>query len=134
MLTTKEIRDILETKDPMKIATIPVEDLDAFYENEEQRKLYSASGIKNLYVGICEKAVEDYKVEHYTTMFCNKVKRPYHKKNGEPQNMEKMLEAFFGSEFFLNNSGMRSREQTIAIIENTMREERKEKLKKSMVK
>ena len=125
-LTTGEIRKILESGDREKIAQIDKEDLEIFYENEGQRTLYSPEGIKNLYMGICKEAVDEYKKCHFMTLFNDKP-RP-------KSDHEKEFEEFFGSEFFLTVTGLRNKQQAIEHIENTMREERKKKLMAAMVK
>jgi ribosomal protein S12 len=129
MLTTGEIKKILESGDVKAIAAIPKEELDIFEENQRQRSLYSKEGIKNLYSAICEKAVSDYKVLHKMTLFSNNPDNAMRKKCREEIN----LENFFGSDFFLNVSGLRSKEHAIETIEKTMIEERKRKLNLAMV-
>ena len=69
-------------------------------------------------------AVECYKNEHKMVLFPINL-------NGYTQktNEEKALEEFFDSEFFLNNSGLRSKEYTIEQIEKTMIEEEERRQK-----
>ena len=127
-LTTGEIRKILNSGDPVKIDEIPKEDLEIFLENEDQRSLFSARGVKELYMGICEKAVADYKDEHRFTLF------PFSKyATIRKSKREKDLEDFIGSEFFLSVTGLRSKDHAIHVIEQTMIAERKRKLQRNMV-
>lgn len=121
MLTTKQIRDLIREKkfDELKQRATKRE-IKTFLENEKRRKMYSKEGIKNLYAGICEKAVDDYKRAHKIAMLNRHRVLP---KTHE----ETELEKFFNTEFFLNNSGMRNGEETIKQIEKTMIEEIEEK-------
>ena len=127
--TTGEIREIVRSEDWEKMIQIPIEDLRTFFENEEQRELISMDGIKNLYAAICEQAVNDYKSAHKITLF---------KYNSLPNlkksTIERQLENFFGEDFFLNVTGLSSKEQAVRTIEKTMIEEQKQKAQKAMVK
>ena len=123
-LTTGEIREILNSGDIEKVKDIPKEDLDIFFENEQQRNMFSKDGIKNLYSGICEKAVEDYKIAHRMTLFSYR---------SEKTSQEETLEKFFGTTLFLNVTGLRSKEHAIKTIEKTMIEERRRRIRLSMV-
>lgn len=125
-MTTKEIRNVLKSGDPEKIALLDPEDVEIFRENEAQRELWTLDGIRNLYMGICKDAVNVYKKAHFNYLFSER--------QNKKTNMEKELEHFFGEEFFLMVTGMRNREHTIKTIEETMIENRKQKLAKSMVK
>lgn len=124
-LTTKEIRQIVESGDRDMIKQIDPEDLEMFYENEGQRTLYSPEGIKNLYLGICRDAVHEYKSAHAANLFSDKP--------CEKTSREKELEMFFGSDFFKMVSGLRNADQAIEHIENTMIEERKKRLSRTMI-
>jgi len=124
-MTTGKIREILKSGDPEKIAEIDKNDLEIFFENEEQRTLYNAEGMKNLYLGICKDAIDEYKKAHKMTLFGI---------NDHPKTTEeKEYETFFGSEFFLNVTGMRSQQQTIDMVEKTMIDEKKKKLQMAMI-
>lgn len=127
-LTTGEIRKIVNSGDTEQMAQIPIEDLRIFFENEKQRDLFSMDGVKNLYAGVCERAVDDYKTVHKMTLFrFNKFA------NVKPSSMEKTLENFFATEFFLNATGLRSKDHAVKVIEQTMIDERKRKLQNNMV-
>ncbi len=125
-MTTGEIRKILKEGDLSKFVLIDPEELRLFEENERARELFSSDGIENLYKGVCEKAVTDYKEVHKSTMFSQNGKNP-------KTQYEKDLESFFGTDFFINNSGLHSKEHAIRVIENTMLEERRRKLQSTMV-
>lgn len=129
-MTTEQIRNVvrkaIKEKDNEILRSIPKKDLKIFVENERARKNYSPDGVKNLYKGICEYAIENYKSEHKMRLFpLNPNRIP------QKTNEEKNLEEFFNSDFFLNNTGLRSKEHTIEVIEKTMieDEERKEREK-----
>lgn len=122
--TTAGIRNILKSGDMEKISKISLEDLTLFEENERQRDLYTKDGVKNLYAGICEKAVEDFKQIHKIP---NGDGRPVHKTKEE-----KDLEKFFESEFFLGITKLRSKENAIKVIEKTMIEEKKRRCMAAM--
>ena len=121
-LTTGDIRRILQSGDPKKIARIPKEDLQLFRENEEQREFISPEGIIGLYANICENAVKDYKREHQRRLFPR-----YPDKIPAKTRYEEELERFFDSDLFLNISGCMSGADAIAKIEATMIAERKKK-------
>ena len=127
-LSTGEIRKIVNSGDAEQMAQIPIEYLRIFFENEKQRDLFSMDGVKNLYAGICERAVDDYKTVHKMTLFrFNKFA------NVKPGSMEKTLENFFATEFFLNVTGLRSKDYAVKVIEQTMIDERKRKIQNNMV-
>lgn len=121
--TTGEIRKIIESRDQKLFSLIPKEEIDIFLENEERRQFFYPAGIKNLYAGICEKAVSDYKTAHKLTLF----------KGLKTGSIERNIESFFGTELFLRVSGLYNKEHAIKTIEKTMLEERKNKLRSNMV-
>lgn len=136
-MTTKEIRKRLESGDPTQIEMIDPEDLEIFKENEEERNMITLDGIKSLYAGIAEQAVQDYKKLHLHTM--HKKANPAMYAYGikpikeiELEEAEKEIEKYFNTEFFKNVTGIKSREKLISAIEKTIIEERKKKLQLGM--
>jgi len=122
--TTGEIREIVRSNDFAKMAQIPIEDLRAFFENEKARENFSMSGMKNLYAAVCEQVVNEYKAIHKMTLRYVGLKKT---------SAELQLENFFGTDFFLNVTGLPDKESVIAAIEKTMFAEMKQKAQKSMV-
>ena len=118
-LTMGMIREILQSGNMDEISKIPKEDLEMFLENDTRREFIDIAGIKNLYAGICEMAVTDYKTSHKSTVLramkgdTTKIKSRY----------ENEMEHFFGSDFFLNVSGLRSKKHAVEVIEQTIRED-----------
>ena len=99
------------------IDKVPKEDLEMMEENYNFRKHLSPDGISNLYKMICLQAVEDYKETRKEMGFRYMSKAV--RENIEKR--QKELEHFFGTEFFLHNSGCPSAEYVIKNIERQLK-------------
>ena len=117
-LTTRQIRFLIENG---RDKEIPEDDLKLYCENLEKRDGIIPEGIKNLYIAICHKAVDDHKRARRYIASGKKL----HLKEAEGTRDE--TERFFGSEFFQMVSHS-SKEKTMKAIDQSMRRDAQQKL------